>query len=138
MTLWTIEYEGSVFERFFLSLPDYEQVVLSAAITNVLQIDGIGVCSGEWGRPLGDGLFEFRVRKSLDSILGSPGAESPPGIVGTDRPVLLRVFCTFYGNKIVLIYSGYNKKRDSSAKKQQKEIMRARKIHQQWRKNARH
>lgn len=76
MTTWAIEYEGAAFERFFLSLPEYEQVVLSAALTNVLEVEGIGVCSSEWGKPLGDGLFEFRIRKSLNSILAAAGEEA--------------------------------------------------------------
>lgn len=133
MTLWTIEYEGAAFERFSLSLRQYEQAVLTAALEKVLHVHGIAICSGEWGKPLGDGLFEFRIRKSLDAILGSTGTGLPTGFAGTDRPVLLRVFCTFYGNKIVLLYSGFDKKRDPSAKKQQKEIVRARKIHKEWR-----
>lgn len=135
MTTWRIEYEGTWFARFFLSLPEYEQVVLAAALRNVLEVEGIGVCSGEWGKPLGHGLYEFRVRKSLGAIPTLDAAESPSADVGTDRPVLLRVFCTFYGSKIVLLYSGYDKKRDPSIKRQQKEISRARKIHQQWKIN---
>jgi hypothetical protein len=138
MTPWSLEYEGTRFARFFLSLPEYEQVVLSAALRNVLEVEGIGVCSGEWGKPLGHGLYEFRVRKSLDAIPALDAAESPPAGVGTDRPVLLRIFCTFYGSKIVLLYSGYDKKRDSSAKRPQKEISQARKIHQQWKLTGRH
>jgi len=137
VTLWTIEYEGSVFERFFLSLPDYEQVVLSAAITNVLEVDGIGICSSDWGKQLGDGLVEFRVRKSLRSILAVAGEEVPTSVVGADRPVLLRVFCAFHGSKIVLLYSGYNKKKDSSDKRQQREIRIARKIHLKWKRDLR-
>jgi len=46
--------------------------------------------------------------------------------------VLLRVFCTFYGDKIVLLYHGYNKKADPSEKRQQREIVKARKIHEHW------
>lgn len=129
MTPWSIEYEGTAFERFSLSLPEYEQTVLTAALENILEVHGIDVCSGEWGKPLGDGLYEFRVRASLDAIMAKIGAEAPHGIAGTGRPVLLRVFCTFHGSRIVLLYSGYNKKKDPSAKRQQKEILRARKIH---------
>lgn len=60
------------------------------------------------------------------------GAELPADLAGTDRQVLLRVFCTFHGRKIVLLYSGYNKKTDTSEKRQQREIAKVRKIHKQW------
>lgn len=128
---WTIEYEGDAFERFLFSLSEYEQAVLIAAIEHVLRMYGIDVCAGEWGKPLGEGLYEFRVRKSLRAILESAGIEVP-GQPGDDQSVLLRVFCTFYGNKVVLLYHGYNKKADPSTKRQQREINRARKLHQGW------
>ena len=105
--MWTIEYDGDAFERFYSSLPEYEQAVLAAAIRHVLAVDGIDVCSGEWGKPLGAGLYEFRVRRSLDAILTLAGLD-PSTLPGADRAVLLRVFCTFHGDKIVLIYHGYN------------------------------
>jgi putative component of toxin-antitoxin plasmid stabilization module len=132
LTTWSIEYEGATFERFFSSLPEYEQAVLTAAIEHVLEAHGIDICSGEWGKPLGEGLYEFRVRRSLNAILAEAGAELPADLAGTDRQVLLRVFCTFHGRKIVLLYSGYNKKTDTSEKRQQREIAKARKIHKQW------
>lgn len=46
--------------------------------------------------------------------------------------MLLRVFCTFHGDKIVLLYHGYNKKTDPSEKRQRREIAKARKIHERW------
>jgi len=41
-------------------------------------------------------------------------------IAGVDRPVLLGVFCTFHGNKIVLLFHGYDRSQ-------------ARKLHDAWR-----
>ncbi|MBB5642735.1 hypothetical protein [Cryobacterium roopkundense] len=70
MTSWTIEYEGEAFARFFFSLRDYEQAVLTAAIEHVLAVHGINVCHGEWDKPLSGGLYEFRVRKSLHDAGG--------------------------------------------------------------------
>lgn len=131
MAEWSVEYEGEAFERFLFSLPAYERAVLVAAIEHVLQICGIDICSGEWGKPLGDGLYEFRIRKSLRTILANAGLDAPEA-AATDRSVLLRVFCTFHGDKIVLLYHGYNKKTDPSKKRQQREIAKARKIHERW------
>lgn len=135
MTDWTAEYEGGAFERFYLSLPPYEQAVLTAAIEHVLEVHGIDICAGEWGKPLGGGLFEFRIRRSLDAILKEAGISPAPTSPGADRRVLLRVFCTFHGQRIVLLYSGYNKKKDPSSKRQQREIKYARKAHEQWKRS---
>ncbi len=131
MAVWSVEYEGDAFERFMFSLPAYEQAVLVAAVEHFLQVYGIDICSGEWGKPLGEGLYEFRIRKSLRTIPASVGLDSTDE-PGADRGVLLRVFCTFYGDKIVLLYHGYNKRTDPSEKRQQREIAKARKLHERW------
>lgn len=136
MAQWSIEYEGDRFERFLFSLPEYEQAVLIAAIENVLAVYGIDICAGEWGKPLGEGLYEFRVRKSLRTILAGAGVDSDAA--GADRSVVLRVFCTFYGDKIVLLYHGYNKRADPSGKRQQREIKKARKLHEKWKQRRHH
>ena len=131
MVLWSIEYEGDAFERFLFALPAYEQAVLVAAIEIVLKADGIDICASEWGRPLGEGLYEFRIRKSLRTILAGADRGTLEGM-DADRPVLLRVFCTFYGDKIVLLYHGYNKRTDPSQSRQRREIAKARKLHSRW------
>jgi len=131
--VWSIEYEGDTFERFVGKLSRYEQAVLFAALENVLQRYGIEICAGEWGKPLGGGLYEFRIRKSLSTILRTTGAGLE--IESHNEPsVLLRVFCTFHGDKIVLLYHGYNKKKDPSPRRQQKEVAKARKLHEAWKK----
>jgi hypothetical protein len=61
----------------------------------------------------------------------------PPDLAGADRQVLLRVHCTFYGNRIVLLFSGYDKGKDSSARRQQQEIRAARKALARWRRRGR-
>lgn len=131
MTQWTAEYEGADFERFVESLPSYERKVLILAITRVLLVMGMSICTGEWGKPLGGGLYEFRIGKSLDAIHSLAGV-TPSHTPGSDRKVLLRIFCAFYGNRVVLIHHGYDKKRDSSPKRQQREILRARRLHAEW------
>jgi hypothetical protein len=54
----------------------------------ILQQQGINICCSPFGKQLGEGLFEFRLRED---------------------GLLLRVFCHAYGNKIVLLLSGYDK-----------------------------
>lgn len=128
---WSIEYEGEAFDRFVFALPEYERTVLTAAFDHVLTVHGIDICAGEWGKPLGKGLYEFRIRRSLNAILTLAGLDAAT-IHGADRSVLLRVFCTFHGDRIVLLLHGYDKLRDPSPKRQQKEIAKARKLNEEW------
>ena len=104
---------------------------------NALQPYGIDICQGEWGKALGKGLYEFRIRRSLNTILNEYGQPNDKQRLATfpDHQVLLRVFCTFHGSKIVLLLGGYDKGKDPSPKRQQKEIQRAQKQLTQWRKS---
>lgn len=131
MTDWTIETE-TPFDEFYNGLEEYKQAVLRAAVETVLQEHGIDICSSGWGKSLGEGLYEFRVRKSLKSILSAANLEVPDSFAAPDRTVLLRVFCTFHGKRIVLLLNGYDKERDSSAKRQNREIAAARKQMKAW------
>jgi hypothetical protein len=136
MSAWTIEIEGEDFLRFTRSLSAYEQAVMAAALDHVLAVRGIDVCAGEWGKALGGRRYEFRIRKTLDTMLGEVGIE-PSGRRDGDRRVLLRIFCTFHGRRIVLLLHGYDKLRDPSAKRQQREIARARRLLKDWRRRKR-
>lgn len=79
--------------------------MLGTAMREILQQQGAGVCGSPFGRQLGGGLFEFRLR---------------------DSELLLRVFCHAYGERIVLLLDGYDKGADPSAKRQTREIAEAR------------
>lgn len=139
--MWAIDvFEQGDFEKFYAKLDELDQAILQAAINHVLKSHGIDICQNEWGKNLGDGLYEFRIRRSLATILGEYG---PPGAVDRLTPreqkrrSLLRVFCTFHGDRIVLLLGGYNKGKDPSRKRQEKEIRKARKNLKQW-KNQQH
>ena len=93
MSSWRVEYFSDDFERFYLRLPAYEQAVVTAAITHVLEAHGIDAFDGGWGKPLGGGLYEFRVQRSLDAILSLAGV-APSQSETMGRQVSLRVFCT--------------------------------------------
>lgn len=84
-------------------------------------------------KPLGRGLYEFRIRRSLDTILRSAGLPD----AGGGREVLVRVFCAFVGDKVVLLLGGYDKRPDPSARRQQREIARARAELARWRRESR-
>ena len=105
-------------------LSDVELAALLSALEHVLSHRGIGVCGTEWGKQLGGGLFEFRIRHTASEIARMHGE---PVEGGKPEKVLLRVFCHAYGAKVVLLLNGYDKGADPSERRQQREIAVARK-----------
>lgn len=87
---------------------------IGTAMNRILAQEGVNVCATEWGKGLGDGLYEFRLRDELHEQ-------------GITERILLRVFFHPYGNKIILLLGGYDKGEHPSSKRQQKEIAEARK-----------
>jgi hypothetical protein len=104
------------------------------AMAEVLEHLGIGVCSTEFGKQLGGGLFEFRLRRDLAAL--AVGQETTEPGAHSER-ILLRVFCHAYGDRIVLLLAGYDKGRDPSPGRQQAEITVARKRLKSWLANQR-
>lgn len=117
------------FVRFLDGLEPRKRAALVAALQEILGHQGLGVCSSEFGKNLGRGLAEFRLRHSYDEIARRlPGGEVPIPVRGSDQHVLLRVFFHAYdGDKIFLLLGGYDKGRRPSKKQQQAEVARARK-----------
>ncbi|MEX1124421.1 MAG: type II toxin-antitoxin system RelE/ParE family toxin [Acidimicrobiia bacterium] len=91
--------------EFIEDLEPAKRATLVAAIKAVLQYQGKDVCQTEYGKPLGKGLFEFRVR---------------------DDEITLRVYFHPYGNKVLLLLCGYDKGRFGGGRREQKAISRAR------------
>lgn len=102
--------------------------VLGTAMNRILQRLGVGVCGTEYGKQLGGGLFEFRVR-GREVAKFVPLAE--PGD-GAEAKLLLRVFCHAYGERIVLLLAGYDKGESPSRGRQGAEIALARKRLTVW------
>ncbi len=97
---------------------------IGVAMREILEAEGIGVCRTTYGKQLGAGLFEFRLRHDAAEILrnlGKPARTEP-----NPTKILLRVFCHAYGDRIVLLLGGYDKAADPSTKRQQREIETAR------------
>lgn len=95
---------------------------LGMAMNEVLQRHGIQVVGERsWGRQLGEGLFEFRVDRTVK--VDDEVAEK----------IVLRVFCHAYGDRKVLILHGYDKGRSPASRRQQREIMLARSRLASWR-----
>lgn len=85
--------------------------VIGTALREILQEQGSNVCASPYGKQLGGGLFEFRLRED---------------------DLLFRVFCHAFGDQIVLLLSGYDKGEDPSKKRQNHEIAEARKRLTAW------
>lgn len=108
-------------------LSDVELAALLAGLEQVLGHRGIDVCGTEWGKQLGEGLFEFRIRHTAAEIRKMFGGDPPGEGGGGATRVLIRVFCHAYGAKVVLLLNGYSKGSDPRQKRQQREIALARK-----------
>lgn len=118
------------FTSFLNDLSDAGFAALDAAIQTILLVRGIELASTEWLKALGQGLYEFRVRHTTEEIAHMFGDELPG--TAPKGAILLRVFVHFYGQKVVLLLSGYDKGEDPSARRQQREIAGARKALRAW------
>ena len=102
-----------------------------AAITHVLERQGLALASTPWLTALGQGLYKFRVRHDAATIESMYGAAGAPTSRAPGK-ILLRLFVHFHGDRIVLLLHGYNKGKDNSSTRQNKEIQRAHKMLRAW------
>jgi hypothetical protein len=125
---WTVEFfeddQGRQPAREWLqSLDSLKRASAIAAIQVILTELGLDVCATEYGKQLGSGLFEFRVRHDEAIIRGKAGEEGD----GKRGEVLLRMFCHAYGQRVVLLLGGYDKGAAPSRRRQDQAIEIARK-----------
>jgi len=97
---------------------------VGTAMRRVLQANGVGVCESPWGKQLGDGLFEFRVRLTGRQMLNAGWAK--PGSIDASERILLRVFCHAYGDRLILLLGGYDKGAAPAKSRQANEVRLAR------------
>ena len=112
-----------VYRWIFSDLDAPKQRAVVLALERILGEHGVGVCGTEFGRHLGRGLFEFRLRHDEEAL--RRGLHLTPihtGQARTPSPVLLRVFCHAHSPRVVLLLGGYDKGNDPSPKRQQREI----------------
>jgi hypothetical protein len=87
---------------------------------------GLDVVKTEYGKALGEGLYEFRIRWTAAEISHKVSGLPAADIGGAPEEILIRAFFTTGGRKIILLLSGYDKARHSSDRWQQREIAEAR------------
>jgi hypothetical protein len=97
---------------------------IGVALREILEAEGMGVCRGGYGKQLGNGLFEFRLRHDAGEILRSLGKQARDELHA--ERILLRVFCHAHGDRLILLLGGYDKGADPSKRRQQQEIALAR------------
>ena len=104
-----------------------QRAALGKAMQHVLESMGVSVCGTQFGKHLGEGLCEFRLRYNLAELrrrfeADARQADAPE----SPEEILLRVFFHAHGDKIVLLLHGYDKAADPSKRRQQREIAEAR------------
>jgi len=101
-----------------------QRKAVMAALKYLLATGGIGICASEYGRHLGRGLFELRIRHDEQTIIKKAGL--PIAAQTPHADVLLRVFCHAKGDRVILLLGGYDKGGDPSPRRQAREIEVAR------------
>lgn len=114
------------------SLDPYLRRAIGVALREVLQRYGVEVCKGEWGKQLGGGLFEFRVRRGADEVIAMFTDRTPRREAFRGK-IALRVFVHPHGEKFLLLLGGYDKGVDPSERRQDEEIELARKRLREYR-----
>lgn len=129
---WTIAYfelpdGSSPYATFLSNLDPYQRSVVLLAVEEILAREGTDVCATEWGKALGGGLYEFRIRRSLHTIASNVGRDIP-GMDTSDRTTLIRVFFTTAAGHVIVLLGGFDKKRRPHARWQDRQIRRARSL----------
>ena len=107
--------------RFLDSLSEDKREALLAALKFILARNGLDVCKSEWGKNLGGGLAELRLRHDEREVLaGHSDTDEEKLPPGSPKRILLRVFFHAHGNRLILLLSGYDKGQRSSDRHQQK------------------
>jgi hypothetical protein len=128
---WTIEMyvdsAGRCPVRDWLDdLPAPSRAAVLALVDVALRVHGNDVCNTEYGKNLGAGLYEGRIRQDAATIYRKAGRDVPASLKDGADKVLLRVFFHVYGDRVVLLLSGYDKLADTKGRRQDKEIKSAR------------
>jgi hypothetical protein len=133
---WRIEfYEDTQgrrpVEKWIDGLSDQKAEAVIVALQEVLAINGINLASSAWLKPLGSGLYEFRIRHSTSEIQGMYKVANR-ALMGGAEAILLRIFLAFEGERVIVLLGAYNKGKNDSQSFQQKQIEVARKRLRDW------
>ena len=129
---WEVEFYADESGRepcreWMETLTPQKRIALEEAIRLVLARRGLGVMETEFGKALGGGLYEFRLRWSAAEVQRKVEGASAETAAKAEKIMLRLFFCTS-GRKIILLLIGYDKARDPGSTRQGREIARARKL----------
>jgi hypothetical protein len=130
---WDVEFYGDEHGRepcrnWADDLSPQKRAAFAAAVRLVLARRGLDVVATEFGKALGGGLYELRVRWSAAEIRHKVEGLPPKDVGQSPEKILLRVFFCTAGRRIILLMSGYDKAKDPSERRQNREIAGARKL----------
>lgn len=114
---------------FMQSLSRVKRAAIGVALNEVLEYLGPNVVGTDYGKNLGEGLFEFRLDQDAEEILKKKGKSARPE---PDAKILLRVFFHPHGKKLLLLLSGYDKAEHDKKSFQNARIEEARKLLTRW------
>lgn len=106
-------------------LPKDVQVLVRIMVLEVLVRAGMSLASGSLIKPLGHGLWEFRIGRNVKSVLKSIDVVISAALA--NRKVLVRVFFSFEEDGILLL-GCYNKLKDGGGRAQNLAINKARSL----------
>jgi hypothetical protein len=129
---WDLEFYADEHGRepcreWMEDLSPVKKLALETALDDVLAERGTDVVRTEFGKALGQGLYEFTLRWTAGEVRSKVGRVSDSAAAKSEK-ILLRVFFCTAGRKIILLLSGYDKAVDDSRRRQDREIARARKF----------
>ena len=101
-------------------------LLVHLAVTELLATEGPNLARTHWAKGLGKGLWEFRVGPSTTAVISKLGQSQQ--IEVAHQKLLFRVFFTTESPNTLLVLSAYDKAKDSSAIRQQKDIRNARRM----------
>ena len=135
---WTVEYYvtasgASPVLEWLRKLPDPKRAALLAFVDFALVPMGKDIGQSGYVKALGQALFELRVdhdAAELSQVFSADLSSRSELASLTAEGILLRVFCTFYGDRVVLLLSGLDKGADPKA--QPRAIRAARKLLADW------
>jgi len=134
LTFWADTDDREPVKDWLDGLDPVKQAAAMRGLSNVLADLGPDVCQSEYGKPLGDGLYEFRLRHSAKEIISKycPEVLDKLKLPPPDGSVLLRIFFHPHRDHLILLLGAYDKGRYPGDRRQQKEIALARKRLKTW------
>jgi phage-related protein len=131
---YTVEFyedddgSSSVFRWITEELSPTKRRAVNAALEQLVAYMGPEIVNTDFGKNLGGGIIELRLRQREEQILkriGKEPKEPHPEDEGED--ILLRIFFHSHGQKRALVLHGYDKGQNSSERHQNQQIATAQK-----------